>query len=59
MILEDIAALDRDIGRAMAGTISFSDLFGIWIANRQETERREYARYISERVHDVLLAWTR
>lgn len=60
MIVDDIPALDADIARAMAGDsdFNFENLHAKWIDPRPIAVRREYARYVAERVHDVLLAWT-
>ena len=53
----DVQTLDADIGRAMRMEITFAHVFDRWIAPRPEAERRELARHVSERVHDVLLRW--
>lgn len=50
--------LDRDIRLAMTASISFSELLAKWGPRLQPGERHAFIRYVSERVHDVLLAWS-
>lgn len=57
MRVPNVAELDADIGEALlgAGVLSMVNVFDKWAKGMTEPERRELARYISERIHDVLL----
>lgn len=58
-MIPDVQELDRDIGRAMdGGGLTFADLMVAWVTRIPADERHAFIRYVSERVHDVLLAWS-
>ena len=52
----DVGALDRDI-RLVVNTDDFSALFEKWIKPRRGDNKKACARYIAERLHDVIVAW--
>lgn len=55
--IENIRELDADIRSAMEPQVSMADLVETWITPLQGAERAKMARYIAERIHDVLVAW--
>lgn len=55
---DDAQAIDADVRAAMLGTISFSELLAKWGPRCEPGERHALIRYVSERVHDVLVSWT-
>lgn len=58
LVLEDVAGIERDLRKAMTGEITFPAFIATWLAPQPAEKKAAVVRYISERIHDVLVAWT-
>lgn len=58
MNLPDKAGLDRDIQAAMMGLLAWPELMNRWVPRIPLADRYSFLRYVSERIHDVLVRWS-